>query len=426
MLSVKLRRGALYITSFALGRGGLFAAPILLANLLPAIDYGALETAQAAASLMANAAAFGTVGLIPLVVLGHTATTSLAAIAAHHLGLAALCGVFAALAALCGLGSVWSFVALLAAAVALQSLGSTHLKTQGRSEASVLLDAGLFGLMALAALGAHLLGIRSVMPWVVAAALAYATVLTGVYLRVLNRERSAGHALQWRAALGMGLPLMLGGIVSLLATTSGRLGMGILAGPLVAADYAVLSRAAALPIIAHQLILIARFRNLFTLPHADVERAAEQIVGLVAASALGFWLLAPWLGLFLGPAFVTAWSSNKLPGAWIAAQAVLWSAIALNDLVISRHQVMARILPISASFIVLALGMGWLVLRSLGADLAHFVYAHAAVMLVFYVVQSAAMAANGVRLWRVWRTTVGAYLFMIILTTTLTDMPRTL
>ena len=420
MVSTRLRRGALYFTSFMLGRGGLFAAPLLLANVLPAIDYGALETAQAAASLMANAAAIGTVGLVPLVVLGHTANTSLATIAAHHLGLAALCGIAAVLAALCGLGSVWSLAALLTAAVALQSLGSTHLKTQGHTEASVLLDAGLFGLMALAAIGAHLLGVKSVMSWVVAAALVYATGLTAVYLCVLNRARSRGHAMQWLAALGMGLPLMLGGIVTLLATTSGRLGMGLLAGPVVAADYAVLSRAAALPIVAHQLILIARFRNLFTLPHVEVERAAEQIVALVAASALGFWLLAPWFGMLLGPAFVAAWSSHRLPGAWIAAQAVLWSAIALNDLVITRHQVMARILPISASFIALALGSGWLVLRYLGADLAHFVYIHAAVMLLFYAVQSAAMASNGIQLWRVWRTTVSAYLLLIMLTTILT------
>ena len=99
---------------------------------------------------------------------------------------------------------------------------------------------------------------------------------------------------------------------------------------------------------------------------------------------------------------------------------MLWSAIALNDLVISRHQVMARILPVTASFIALALGTGWLVLQYLGVDLSHFVYTHAAVMLLFYAVQSASMVANGIRLWRVWRTTVCAYLCMIMLATILT------
>lgn len=413
-------RFGVYVMSFVMGRGALFGAPLLLANLLTSEDYGRLETAQAAASLMANTAALGTVSLVPLVLLAHTRGMTFGGIVTHHLALVAGCAVVALSTWLAGASVAWPLAAIFTAAVALQSLGSTQLKTQGRSEASVLLDAGLFGLMALAALGAHLLGAKSVMSWVVTAALVYATILTAVYLRVLNRELSQGHAIQWRTTLGMGLPLMLGGIVSLLATTSGRLGMGLLAGPTVTADYAVLSRAAALPIVAHQLILIARFRNLFTLPHVEVERAAEQIVALVAASALGFWLLAPWLGILLGPAFVAAWSSHRLPGAWIAAQAILWSAIALNDLVITRHQVMARILPISAGFIALALGLGWLVLWQIGANLAHFVYAHSVVMLLFYVVQSAAMATNGIRLWRVWRATVGTYLVMIVLTTAMT------
>ena len=417
MLATRLCRRALYFTGFMVGRGGLFVAPLFLANLLPAIDYGAIETAQAAASMLANTAAIGTVGIVPLVMLGHTTNTTLATIVVHHLGLAAICCMAAVLAVLCGVGEVWSLTAVLTAAVALQSLGSMQLKTMGSSEASVMLDAGLFGLMALGALVAHFLGARNVMFWVVAAATVYSMALTVVYIHIFNLERLIGQMLQWRAALGMGLPLMLGGIVSILAAASGRLGMGLLAGPVMAADYAVISRAAALPIIAHQLILIARFRNLFTLPHSEVERAAEQIVALVAASALGFWLLSPWLGMLFGPAFAVAWASHRLPGAWIAAQAVLWSAIALNDLVISRHQVMARILPITACFITIALSVGWLVLQYLGADLAQFVYIHATVMLLFYIVQSTAMVSNGIRLWRVWRTTVGAYLCMIMLAT---------
>jgi len=211
----------------------------------------------------------------------------------------------------------------------------------------------------------------------------------------------------------MGLPLMLGGFVSLLAATSGRLGMGLLADPVVVADYAVLARAAALPIVAHQLILIARFRHLFTLPPADVERATLQVVQLVALSALGFWLASPWLGWLLGPAFTAAWVKYPLASIWIVAQATLWSAIALNDLVISRHQVMARILPASAAFMALAMLLGWLLLTRIGASLDHFVYVHGTVMLLFYLVQSAAMLAAGVHLWQTWLFAGGAYVSMI-------------
>ncbi|MDE2398028.1 MAG: hypothetical protein KGM91_21545 [Burkholderiales bacterium] len=418
MTLTRLGRLAAYIVSFALARGALFAAPLLLANLLTSADYGLLETAQAAASLLANVAVFGTASVVPLVLLGHTRATTMAGIVAHHLALVGACAATGIAAVLAGAAHSWGLAALFCAVTVMQSLGSTHLKTEGRSEASVLLDAGHFGLMALAAGLAHFAGASRAMPWVVAAALVYVTLLGTAYLRLLTRlpRSSLG---QWRAAIGLGLPLMLGGVVTLLATTSGRLGMGLLAGPLVAADYAVLSRAAALPIVAHQLILVARFRNLFTLPAQQVERAAATIVALVAASAFGFWLLAPWIGRLFGSAFVHAWTVHPLPGAWIAAQAILWSAIALNDLMILRHQVMHRILPVSVGFLTLALGVGWLIMRRVGPTLEHFVFAHGVLMLLFYGAQSAAMAAAGIRRGRVWITAASAYLAMVTLATAL-------
>lgn len=406
-------RAGVYTLSFVLARGALYGAPLMLANLLRSDEYGALETAQATASLVANAAALGTAGLVPLVLLQHTKNATLAGITLHHLVLAAICIAAALYCWLVGVSLAWPIAAIFTAAIALQTLGSTHLKSLGRSEASVLLDAGLFGLMALAGLCAHWLDSRYAMTFVIAAATGYAMVLMGVYLTVFCRARSANIAGQWWSALGMGWPLMLGGIVSILATTSGRLGIGLLAGPLVAADYAVISRAAALPIVAHQLIMIARFRDLFALPHAQAERAAAQIVALVAVSAFGFWLLCPWFGALLGPAFVDAWVNHRLPGAWIVAQSVLWSAIALNDLVISRQQVMMRVLPFSAAFIVLALGLGWWLLQWLGANLPNFVYVHGMLMLLFYIVQSVAMLDAGIFLWRVWGVAGGSYLLII-------------
>ena len=415
MAAGRVWRVGAYVTSFVLGRGVLFGAPLVLANVLVRPDYGLLETAHALASVSANVAALGTVGLVPLVLLGHAQRTGLAAIVVHHLVLAGLC-LLVALAGWSGdAAGPWAPAALLTAAVLLQSLGSTHLKTLGRGEASVLLDAGLFGLMAAAGWLAHLLDRGQEARWVWAAAGAYAAGLLLLYLRRLPaqlRQPPAGLAAAWRVALRLGMPLMLGGMVSLLATTSGRLGMGLLAGPLVAADYAVLSRAAALPIVAHQLVLIARFRHLFTLPHDAVERAAAQIVLLVAASGLGFWLLSAWSGKLLGPAFVAAWDAHRLPGRWIVAQAVLWSAISLNDLIISRHHIMSRVLPATAGFVALAMLAGLWWLHRVGPTLANFVQMHGVLMLLFYAVQSAAMHALGVRLWRVWLCAAGAFVAM--------------
>ena len=409
------RRWAVYVGSFGLGRGALFGAPLLLANLLPLSDYGNLETAQAAASLASGIATLGTASVIPLVLLGRNDRTTLQAIVSHHLLLAVSCLAIASLTFACGLSSAVSLAALLTSAVALQALGSTHLRTLGRGDASVLLDAGLFGLMALAAVGARLSRSTHPISWVVTSAAGYVVAIAIVYLKLLSDRGTASRAFalctgkHWQSAILAGIPLMLGGVVSLLATTSGRLGMGVLAGPVATADYAVLARAGALPIVAHQLFMIASYRNLFADDDASVNRVALRIVGLVAASALAFCILSPWLGFVLGPTFVGAMRHYRLPGLWIVSQSVLWSAIALNDLVISRHQLMARILPATATFIAILLAAGWIVLHIVGPSISHFVLVHSALMLLFYSVQAGAMRANGIRMWRVWSTAAVSY-----------------
>lgn len=405
-----------YLSSFALGRGALFGAPILLANLLAAMDYGHLEMAQAAGSILSSTAALGTASALPLVLLGHSQSTTLRGIVTHHLLVVGVCFVVGLLAWLSNWPDAWPLGALFAATITLQSLGSTHLKTLGRSDASVLLDAGMFGSMALAATAAHFAAPAQVLRWVCGAAFVYAAVLAAAYLRVWASCKAKGERIEWVGAMGLGLPLMLGGIVSLLATTSGRLGMGLLAGPLATADYAVLARAAALPIVAHQLILVAKFRNLFSSPHAEVERATVSIVIMVAASAAAFVALLPWLGELLGPAFVSAAQTHRVQALWIAAQAILWSAIALNDLVIARHQAMARILPYSASLLAAFLAAGWFALHLIGASLANFVHVHGTVMLAFYLAQSMAMRRQGLMLWHTWLTSVATYAALLSLT----------
>jgi len=138
-----------------------------------------------------------------------------------------------------------------------------------------------------------------------------------------------------------------------------------------------------------------------------------QIVSLVAASVLGFFVLSPWLGFVLGPAFVNAYGQHRLAGMLIVAQAVLWSAIALNDLVIVRHQVMHKVLRFSIGFLALALGLGWLALDWYGLLLEKFVVIHSCVMLSFFVVQSFIMNLLGLKLIRVWLITGTLYLLLL-------------
>ena len=412
MATAKIKDSAVYVLSFGLGRGALLLAPLLLANFLAASEYGMLETALAAASVWASTASLGTSSAVPLVLLRNNKQATMRGIVVHQLLVVGLAASFALVAMAMHWSLVWKLTALMAACLVMQGLASTHLKTLGYGDASVVIDAGLLGLMATAVLVAHYLGAEQPIDFAVVAALLYALVLVVAYSRILAKHGRAQRA--WLACIKVGLPLMLGGLVSLLATTSGRLGMGLLASPELTAVYAVLVRAGALPIVAHQLILIARFRNLFAQPDRAVERAVLQIVLLVAASVLGFFVLRPWLGFVLGPAFVNAFSQHKSSGMLIVAQAVLWSAIALNDLVIARHQVMHKVLRYSVGFLALALGLGWLALACSALSIEKFVIVHSCVMLSFYVAQSWIMNLLGLRLVRVWVTTVALYLLLAL------------
>jgi hypothetical protein len=372
------------------------------------------ETALAAASVWAITASLGTSSAVPLVLLRNNKLATVRGIVVHQLFVVGVAACFALVAMAMHWPLVWKLTALMAACLVMQGLASTHLKTLGHVDASVMIDAGLLCLMAAAVLTAHYVGSAQTINFVVVAALLYVLVLVLAYSLVLSKQGQESGSWAWLDSINVGVPLMLGGLVSLLATTSGRLGMGLLANPELAAVYAVLARAGALPILAHQLILIARFRNLFTQPDQAVERAVLQIVLWVAASVLGFFAVSPWLGFVLGPAFLDAFGQHKLAGMLIFAQAVLWSAIALNDLVIARQQVMNKVLRYSIVFLAFALGAGWLVLAWAGLSLEKFVLIHSLVMLSFYVAQSWIINLFGLRLVRVWVTTVALYLLLAL------------
>jgi O-antigen/teichoic acid export membrane protein len=408
----RMQRLAGYLLSFGLGRGVLFVAPFLLANFLPNADYGLLETALAAASVLASLATLGTTSATPLVLLGHNTAASMKGIITHHLLVVVIALIFLFVGAALHYSNVWLLTALLTAGMTMQSLGSIHLKSKGHGDASVLIDAGLLGLMALAICIAHVTSESAPMTWIWGATLSYSLILVMAYLWILNLMKHTNEPLAWGQTLQLGIPLMMGGLVSFLATTSGRLGMGLMAGPLLTADYAVLARAAALPIVAHQLILIAKFRNLFAQPDAAVARATMHIVLLVGASVIGLIAFSPWLGMLLGPAFVRAFELHRVSCFWIVAQAVLWSAIALNDLVIARHQVMPKVLPYTMSLLGLALFLGWLCLNLTDLTLELFVVVHSAVMLFFYMAQSWIMNRLGLHLYKTWLVTITIFIVL--------------
>lgn len=404
----KLTSLGLYFISFIVGRGSLLVAPLILSNLLLKADYGRVEWAQASAALVSNWITVGTAAALPLVmIVGETEATQLG-IYSHNLLVGGLGFLGAGLMWAAGTRPEWRLAALFTATLTLQNLWSIRLKTEGRAESSIFLQAGLFTLLALCAV--ILVYVLKVNPasgiWT--ATLIYSVILTFFTARFIRQRLKAGEAIRYWSALKIGAPLMISTAFTVMATTSDRFCIGLVASPLVTAEYAVLARGAAVPIVAHQLITIIRFRDLFAISEEKLDPLIAKILALVASAAVVFIMLYPWIGYLLGHAFVDAFNRHRAAALYILGSEILWSGIALNDLVFTRHQIMKRVLPWTGSCLLLAYPIGYLLLRKWGITLPHFAILYVGLMTTYYLCQCGVMFRNGIRHYRSLAVAVGS------------------
>jgi hypothetical protein len=251
--------------------------------------------------------------------------------------------------------------------------------------------------------------------WALAGLTLYVVVLAAFTMARFTPASKDLSLRTYGAALRLGMPLMVVTLFSLLATTSGRLGIGIFTTPEMTADYAVLYRAMAVPIVAHQIVVVGQFRKFFEVSIDHLERKLPVIVILVAASVVLFWALSGPLGWLLGPAFVSAFERYRMEGLIILAQCVLWSAIALNDLISARRLIAPVVARWSAVYFAVTLPLFVVFLVRQEVDMRTFVVSHALLMLGYFTTQALAMSASGVRLKRTWMSTWIAFACLALL-----------
>ena len=392
-----------YLATFAAGRGALFLAPIVVANVMPVSSYGQVEWAHAAGSLLATGLAVGTSSVAPLVELGQERRTNLGSVLVHHIGVSILLFVT-------GLGiasflpdqSSMALASLMGGVLVLQSLWSVLLKMRSRNEASILLDAGAFTIIAASAV----FGL-SVLHAVPLQAVAFGLLIYGLVLlgRTLVESRiTAQHNSRhlWREALLCGAPLMVGALVSTAVTTSGRFAMGLLADAALTGEYGALMRVGALPVIAHQVVMIARFRSLYTDDVSRIAHAVERILAIVSVSALGFWLVSPLVGHLFGESFALARARHPRAFILILVHTLFWSGLALNDLLLARQGALGRALRWTIPCLVVGIGAIGVALHFAGVSLEAFAALHVLVMAAFFSVQCAVLRATGMTLRRAW------------------------
>lgn len=403
-----------FVAGFVAARAVLFVAPIALANMLPLDHYGRFELAQSWASIGALLLGFGLPATVPLIRLRDEIEGRWDSLLLLMAALAGGC-ILLALGTATGLGTLYAVPVLVALAVGvlmLQGLWAITLKSEGRSTSAVFVEAGFW---AITVVGAGLIKLsENRMPegTISTTLLAYAAVLMTVTVVQFNRSRAGTIAMtDLRRNLALGLPLMFTSVLTVIITSSGRLVLGETSGMETVGLYAVLYRSTTLPLVGHQILVIGFFRQLFSWSDEVLRARATVIVLGVSIMALSFWVLERWFGWMLGGRFVEIFARYRTEGLILLVQTIVWSAIALNDLINSRLQIAGRVTRLTAPF--LFIGLSALSLwtwnesqkQDISAILHGFVLGHLCLMAGYYVVQCLGAYLLGHRFIRLWLTT---------------------
>lgn len=402
-----LRFGA----GFGIARALLFASPIVLANLLSLESYGQFELAHSYASIGALLLGFGLPATVPLIRLRDEIEGRWDTLLGLIATFAGACLLMAAVAAV-GLGTLYAVpvLALLAiAALMMQGLWATSLKSDGRSTSAVFVEAG-FWIVAMLAAGFVALTGRHLSQNIITVALfAYSVGLITVTLTHLARAREGAVSIaDLRRNLALGVPLMLSSLLTAIISSSGRFVLGHTSGVEAVGLYAVLFRATTLPLVGHQILIIGFFRQIFLWPDDLLKKRLTIIVLGVSAMVVLFWALEPVLGGFLGQRFVQVFTNYRLEGLILLSQTILWSAIAINDLLNARLQISGRVAMITAPYLLLGLGglSFWATSQAQGSDaggiLLGFILGHLCLMIGFYALQCMVSWHLGHRYFRLW------------------------
>lgn len=306
----------------------------MLPRLLSADLYGGFELALSLAALIGSAVGLGVPQAAPRLklILGHDRLIDLLALAFLLSALPLLAASFTA----DWLGMPW--VAVLTAALATLYGGQYGLsfwaRVEGRKFLSTWVDNGLLVLLGSAAAGLTLLkqlpAAREILTalWSVDVGL----ILAGAFLLIRHHGRDLWYS--WRRALAEGLPLLLTGFVLAAFAAAPRLLAGRFLPLADVGALALAARVCLVLLVVHQLMMTWNFRNLYTWPVARCDRV---FAGLIAGlSVLGCCVLLvwPWAARLIAPDYS---SIPALVVGFVAAQTILWIALALFESLLGRQ-----------------------------------------------------------------------------------------
>jgi len=382
--------------------------------------YGLVELTQSVAALLALLVGLGLPASTPLIQLRDEVSERWDTLLFLILSLSAA-AIFVAMAAavvLAQLLSLWVMIPLSVGLLLTQGFWAVTLKSRGKGSTALFLETGFWLAALLGAILAYGLGMPA--SWIVLALGFYALSLWIVTLRSYLFARERFDLKDLINNFKLGAPLMLISLLSLLVVASGRLILGVVSTVEHVGLYSVLFRATSLPLIGHQMIMVGVFRQLFLWDTKTLAARIPLIPVAVFSFVLLFWSFNGMYGWVLGPRFVEVFSEYRVEGLIVLSQTLLWSGVALNDLLNSRLQIAGYVSRIGIVVLFPSIVILAAVLSLSPSDvetqlIRRLVLGHSLIIFVFFISQCCAMYKKGFGFMRLWAAVTLCYLASVSL-----------
>ncbi len=286
--------GLVFLASFGLSKATAFFGPLVLAALLPASVFGAIELALSAGLVLAVALSAGVAGSVPQLTLLRRPVPVVDLLAVQTGATGALLGLVAFACVVSGQAAIAALIALAAAVTLAQFALSAQWRATSRRNLSTWVD-NLGVLVATGIGGAIVVANRPDIGALVAvygAAVAVGVVGCGV---IAQRARAPDLRARFNRVMALGGPLALYTLAGVWIASSGRVLVGLVRPIEDVALFAYCARISLVIIVLHALLTTAFFVRIYRLRTRQFDRLGAIYFAGIAMFCACLMLAAPYV-----------------------------------------------------------------------------------------------------------------------------------
>lgn len=387
--SIISRKFAFFCFFFVIGKSSVFFAPLLLSNIASSEVYGQVEYALAIAAILAILLNVGTTGSYPFFIVkkaNDNFKKYYYLFPLSHL----LVSFLNLLLFVNDVDHTYVLSIIIASNLALQTLASIIYKSKSKPVQAVLIESGVFVVLMLANLYFIKFNVN-IIKSLILFNYGYALLIQAYFIRKLFAYQIIGN-LSWsflevKSILSFGSKVIVSSFLLTFLTVSGRIIVEYFSEDQLPL-YAFYFRIASIVIIFHQVINIFFFKKIYTSEPKTLDNYFTAFLIIISVMS--------WLGYFISPYilpnFFDLYAANGnnyfLLHSLLNFQMLFWAAVALNENILNRENLIAGA-NISLVIILVILLATLVVLNQFGfLDVFSITLIHSLSIFAFYIFQN--------------------------------------